>query len=123
MNFQSPFGRQFADETAFDNRFSDHRIGVQQITSFLDHQPAMGPEILGNSRVSSARLGLSMAAFRTGYFNRVLLGRRNRPSGAPRPRLIPLCIQDLANPLLTLSGCSRLPGELENTPCFFASAA
>src|SRR5580693_1177598 len=49
INSQRAAGRDFADETAFDDGVAHERISVEKITLFLDDQTAMRPEIFRNA--------------------------------------------------------------------------
>ena len=72
MDFQAALGHELADEAAFEHDFADVRVGVQQISLFFDHQPAMGPKIL-RDRLSDLIIGqvhMAAAFFAHGGFRR-----------------------------------------------------
>src|SRR5262249_43909128 len=48
MNLQTAHANNFSNEPAFNDRITDHRVGVHDIAFFLQDKPAVGPEVFGN---------------------------------------------------------------------------
>src|SRR5437660_1681999 len=46
MDFERALGHELAEETPFNDGLACQRIGIEEVTFFLQHQPAIGPEIL-----------------------------------------------------------------------------